>query len=554
MPVDTIGRAPNGKVDYKRLKAYAAGPARRRSRNRLPAASYPRFVAPGGSCAQPRSQRRRPSTNARQRGRRDAARLGRAAAAPSRRRPTSRRPWVPGRRRRRSMTVSGAVTATAVLLVLLCGTAVVGWNAVEVNARRRSSSPAGSLVPMLGGIGFAIATIFQPAVGPHHRAALRPRRGPRRRRHLARLREPVRRHRPAGRRSAPSACSASCCSSTPPGSSRSPRSSARIVIMRDRRHRLVYFVRPGPQPVRRRHAVHPRHRRRRHPRQPGHRRRGRAEPQPRLRLHRAGRRGPGARSRLEWYAAFGLLSPSSGSTSRCSACCRKLRAAEPRPRARVSVGSAGAALDYRAPAMADLGFDGKVAIITGAGGGLGRSHALELAKRGALIVVNDLGGVDRRHRRLAHRRPEGRRRDQGRRRRGRRQLRLGRHARGRRQAIVQDRASTPSARVDIIINNAGILRDTSFKNMTPGPARTRCSTSTSGAPSTSPSRRGSSCATRATAGSSTPRRAPASSATSARPTTAPPRWASSASPACSPSRGPRTTSRPTPSPRSPRPA
>jgi NAD(P)-dependent dehydrogenase (short-subunit alcohol dehydrogenase family) len=115
--------------------------------------------------------------------------------------------------------------------------------------------------------------------------------------------------------------------------------------------------------------------------------------------------------------------------------------------------------------MAELGFDGKVAIITGAGGGLGRSHALELAKRGALIVVNDLGGsVD----------------GQGGSHTAAQQVVDEIKAAGGEAVPNYDSVATAEGgenivktavdafgKVDIIINNAGILRDASFKNQTP---------------------------------------------------------------------------------------
>jgi len=115
--------------------------------------------------------------------------------------------------------------------------------------------------------------------------------------------------------------------------------------------------------------------------------------------------------------------------------------------------------------MPEMRFDGRVCVITGAGGGLGRSHALELARRGAQVVVNDVGGaldgsgastsaaqhvVDEitafggqavpNHDSVAT--PAGG------------------------EAIVQA-ALSAFGKVDVLVNNAGILRDKAFHKMEP---------------------------------------------------------------------------------------
>jgi NAD(P)-dependent dehydrogenase (short-subunit alcohol dehydrogenase family) len=115
--------------------------------------------------------------------------------------------------------------------------------------------------------------------------------------------------------------------------------------------------------------------------------------------------------------------------------------------------------------MSDIRFDGRVAIITGAGGGLGKTYALMLASRGASVVVNDLGGAadgTGKGSSMADQTVEEIKAAGG-------------------QAVANyDSVSTPEGgeaicktavdtfgKVDILINNAGILRDKTFAKLAP---------------------------------------------------------------------------------------
>jgi NAD(P)-dependent dehydrogenase (short-subunit alcohol dehydrogenase family) len=115
--------------------------------------------------------------------------------------------------------------------------------------------------------------------------------------------------------------------------------------------------------------------------------------------------------------------------------------------------------------MSEIRFDGRVAIITGAGGGLGKTYALMLASRGASVVVNDLGGA-------ADGTGSGT---------SMADLVVEEIGRAGGKAVANyDSVATPEGgesivktavenfgKVDILINNAGILRDKSFAKLEP---------------------------------------------------------------------------------------
>lgn len=109
-------------------------------------------------------------------------------------------------------------------------------------------------------------------------------------------------------------------------------------------------------------------------------------------------------------------------------------------------------------------FDGRVAIVTGAGGGLGRQYALELARRGARVVVNDLGGdrsgtggSDAAQAVVAEIEAAG----------GEAMANGGSVADYAQMEELVARAKERWGGVHILINNAGVLRDKTFAKMDP---------------------------------------------------------------------------------------
>ncbi|MEM8987280.1 MAG: SDR family NAD(P)-dependent oxidoreductase [Pseudomonadota bacterium] len=114
--------------------------------------------------------------------------------------------------------------------------------------------------------------------------------------------------------------------------------------------------------------------------------------------------------------------------------------------------------------MTPLTFENRVAIVTGAGSGLGKSHALELARRGARVIVNDLGGsVDGAgsSQTAAEAVAEQIRAAGG--------EAIANGANVTAPEEVEDMVASALdrwGRIDILVNNAGILRDKSFAKMT----------------------------------------------------------------------------------------
>ena len=114
--------------------------------------------------------------------------------------------------------------------------------------------------------------------------------------------------------------------------------------------------------------------------------------------------------------------------------------------------------------MTDIRFDGRTAIVTGAGAGLGKSHALELARRGANVVVNDLGGaVDGSGGSMSAAETVAQEIKAA----GGEAIAHGANVtKAEEVADMVETAVKAFGKVDILVNNAGILRDKSFTKMT----------------------------------------------------------------------------------------